>query len=541
MARFDRVIRGGMIVDGSRLPRFRGDIGIKDGVIAEIGQIGAGEADETIDAGGLIVAPGFVDLHTHYDAQLFWDPYCTLSGWHGITSVVIGNCGFGFAPVRPAERERAMLTMTRVEAIPMASMKAGMPWNWVTFPEFLDSVEAAPKAVNILPYVPISPLLIWVMGFEAAKAGKLPTPEQHAEIRRLLHEAMDAGACGWSAQRMLPTGPAAVQRDYDGSAMPTDVMHDETCRELAEVLAERNDGFVQMLLVSGDNAARPGLLRGGRHDQRPADHHERGPGLRSPPAHPSPRAGLARSCRERGIRVVGQGLTTDAGFTFTFEDWNLFDDSQAWCDATTGTREERLAKLADPARRAALRDNLPITATGPLPQIAIVGPKLDKNKKWLDYTLAHAGEKMGKHPVDVMLDMAVEEDLKTEFFAAPPNGKIEYLKELVDDPYVLFGVSDGGAHTKFLTAGRYPTETLCKVVREHKMLSLEDVHWRLSALAGRGRGLPRPRRAEEGRAGRHRDLRLRRAEGHARRDRARPAGRRMAARAARRRATSTCW
>ena len=106
MARFDRVIRGGMIVDGSRLPRFRGDIGIKDGVVAEIGQIGAGEADETIDAGGLIVAPGFIDLHTHYDAQMFWDPYCSLSSWHGITSVVIGNCGFGFAPGAPG-RARA--------------------------------------------------------------------------------------------------------------------------------------------------------------------------------------------------------------------------------------------------------------------------------------------------------------------------------------------------------------------------------------------------------------------------------------------------
>ncbi|MDP1963333.1 MAG: amidohydrolase family protein, partial [Reyranella sp.] len=167
MARFDRVIRGGMIVDGSRLPRFRGDIGIKNGCIAEIGHIGGGAADETIDAGGLIVAPGFIDLHTHYDAQLFWDPYCSLSSWHGITSVVIGNCGFGFAPVRPAERERAMMSMTRVEAIPMASMKAGMPWDWVTFPEFLNSVDAAPKSVNILPYVPVSPLLIWVMGFEA--------------------------------------------------------------------------------------------------------------------------------------------------------------------------------------------------------------------------------------------------------------------------------------------------------------------------------------------------------------------------------------
>jgi N-acyl-D-amino-acid deacylase len=497
MARFDRVIRGGMIVDGSRQPRYRGDIGIKDDVIAEIGHIAGGEADETIDAGGLIVAPGFVDLHTHYDAQLFWDPYCTLSSWHGITSVVIGNCGFGFAPVRPAERERAMMSMTRVEAIPLASMREGMPWNWVTFPEFLDAVEEAPKAVNVLPYVPISPLLIWVMGFEEAKSGRLPTAEQHAELRRLLHEAMDAGACGWSAQRMLPTGPAAVQRDYDGTPMPTDVMHDETCRQFAKVLAERNDGFMQMLLVSGDNArdrafyeematlsGRPMIMNVVQaFDDRPHIHRRLLEWL--------------KSCRERGIRVVGQGLTTDAGFTFTFENWNLFDDIQAWCDATTGTKDERLAKLRDPARRPELREKLPITAVGPLPDIAIVGPKLEKNKKWLDYTLAHVGEKMGKHPVDVMLDMAVEENLETEFFAAPPNGKIEYLKELVDDPYVLFGVSDGGAHTKFLTAGRYPTETLCKVVREHKMISLEEVHWRLSALpaevAGfRGRGVLKP-------------------------------------------------
>ncbi|MBS0537734.1 MAG: amidohydrolase family protein [Proteobacteria bacterium] len=492
--RFDRVIRGGMIVDGSRLPRFRGDIGIKDGVIACIGQLGAHEARETIDAAGLIVAPGFVDLHTHYDAQLFWDPYCTLSAWHGITSVVIGNCGFGFAPVRPAERERAMMSMTRVEAIPMASMKEGMPWNWVTFPEFLDAVDKAPKAVNILPYVPISPLLIWVMGFEAAKAGRRPTDEQHAELRRLLNEAMDAGACGWSAQRMLPTGPAAVQRDYDGSPMPTDVMHDDTCREFAKVLAARNDGFMQMLLVSGDNtrdrlfyeematlSGRPIIMNVVQaFDDRPHIHRKLLEWL--------------KSCRERGIRVVGQGLTTDAGFTFTFENWNLFDDQQDWCDATIGTHAERLAKLADPARRPALRKNLPVTATGPLPDIAIVGPKLEKNRQWLDYTLAHAGEKMGKHPVDVMLDMAVEENLETEFFAAPPNGKIEHLKELVDDPYVLFGVSDGGAHTKFLTAGRYPTETICKVVREHGMISLEEAHWRLSALpaevAGfRGRGV----------------------------------------------------
>ncbi|HYF60883.1 MAG TPA: amidohydrolase family protein [Burkholderiaceae bacterium] len=482
MARYDILIRDGMIVDGTRAPRYRADVAIADGVIAKIGRIDPADADEVLDAKGLVVAPGFVDLHTHYDAQLFWDPYCTLSGWHGITSVAIGNCGFGFAPVRPEQRERAMLSMTRVEAIPLASMAAGMPWDWVTFPEFLDSVDRTPKAVNVLPYVPVGPLLVWVLGLEGAKAGRRPTDAEHAELRRLLNEAMDAGGCGWSAQRMLPDGPASVQRDYDGSPMPTDVMHDDTCRELARVLRERNDGFMQMLMISGDNkrdqafyeelseiSGRPMIM----NVVQAFDHR--------PEIHRRVLAWLAR-CRERGVRVVGQGLTTDAGFAFTFEDWNLFDDAPAWREATTGTLEERRAKLGDPARRAALKALLPATATGPIEQIVITGPKLEKNQPWLDHTLALAAEKMGKHPVDVMLDMAVEENLETEFFAAPPNGSVEHLKEIVADPYVLFGVSDGGAHTKFLTAGRYPTETICKVVREHGMISLEEAHWRLSAL-----------------------------------------------------------
>lgn len=482
MTRFDTVIRNGTVFDGTRIPRFKADIGVRNGVIAEIGRIPADEADRVIEAEGLHVAPGFIDLHTHYDAQLFWDPYCTLSGWHGITSAVIGNCGFGFAPVAPEMRERAMLSMTRVEAIPYESMKQGMPWDWVSFPEFLDSVERTPKAINILPYMPVGPTLIWVLGLEDAKAGRKPTEAEHAEIRRLFEEALDAGACGWSAQRLMPSGPSAVQLDHDGTPMVTDVMHDETCELLARVLGERNVGFMQMTISSGsyrdDRAHMEKLaMLSGRpllwnvvqaYDHKPEVHREA--------------LAWLESCRQRGIRVYGQGLTTDAGFAFTFEDWNLWDDRPAWREATVGSVAERLAKLADPERRPALRSQDPRTVTGPIPDIVVTGPESEETERWRDHTLAQVAEATGKHPVDAMLDIAVTDGLKTEFFAAPPNVSMVHLQEIIDNPWVLFGVSDGGAHTKFLTAGRYPTETLCRNVREHDMLSLEEAHWRLSAL-----------------------------------------------------------
>ena len=482
MQKYDIVIKDGTVIDGTRIPRYRADIGIRAGLIAEIGHINADHGDQVIDADGLNVCPGFVDLHTHYDAQLFWDPYCTLSGWHGITSAVIGNCGFGFAPVKPELRERAMLTMTRVEAIPYASMKAGLPWDWVTFPEFLDSVERAPKAINLLPYVPVGPLLIWVMGLDDAKSGRLPTAAEHAEMRRLFEASLDAGGCGWSAQRLMPDGPSAVQMDYDATPMVTDVMHDETCELFATVLGERNQGFMQMTISSGDYARdRAHMEKLSTISGRPLlwnvlqvyDH--------KPEVHRDSLAWI-KSCRERGIRVYAQGLTTDAGFDFTFEDWNLWDDRPAWREATVGSVEERLAKLADPKRRPGLRSPRPLTVTGPIENIIVTGPQSAETEPFRDLMIGAIAENLGKDPVDAMLDIAVHDELKTEFFAAPPNVSNEHLKEIVDDPYVIFGVSDGGAHTKFLTAGRYPTEALCKIVREHGMISLEDAHWRLSAL-----------------------------------------------------------
>jgi N-acyl-D-amino-acid deacylase len=481
-SRYDIVIKDGLIFDGTGAPRVRGDLGIVDGKVKAMGRVDASLGDEIIDASGMHVAPGFVDLHTHYDAQVFWDPYCTISGWHGITSVAIGNCGFGFAPVAPDMREYAMKSMTRVEAIPYDSMKLGMPWDWVSFPEYLDSLDRTPKAMNILPYVPVGPMLVDVLGLDDAKAGRMPTDDEHARLSKMLHESMDAGGCGWSAQRLPPTGPAAVQRDWDGTPMPTDMMNDETARVFARVLADRNQGVQQLTLTTDDV----------KHDMahleeiaslsgRPLLHNVIQAFEDKPHIHRRGIEWLER-CRERGIPVYGQGATNDAGFTFTFEDWNLYDDSEAWMEATTGELDERKFKLADPDRRQGLKDNLPGIATASMGNVTVLSPRTAETEQYREMSVQQVADATGKHIVDAMLDIAVADDLTTLFFTAPPQGDSDLLKEIVQYPHMLFGVSDGGAHTKFLTAGRYPTETLTSHVRDKQWITYEDAHRRLSGL-----------------------------------------------------------
>ncbi len=479
---FDLVIKDGLIFDGTGAPRVRGDVGIAGGVVTAMGRVDHSDAAQVIDARGMHVAPGFVDLHTHYDAQVFWDPYCTLSGWHGITSVAIGNCGFGFAPVEPDMREYAMKSMTRVEAIPYESMRLGMPWDWITFPEYLDSVERTPKAVNILPLVPVGPMLVAVLGLDDAKAGRMPTDDEHALLAKMLHEALDAGGCGWTTQRLPPTGPAAVQRDWDGTPMPTDMMNDETCRVFARVLGERNQGVQQMTLTTSDVKHDMAMLEElASLAGRPMLHNVIQAFSDRPHVHRRGIEWLER-CRERGIPVYGQGVTSDAGFTYTLEDWNLYDDSEAWMEATTGTVEERLHKLADPGRRQALKDKMPSVATAPIDSVTVLGPRTPETEPYREMSVGQVAQLTGKHPVDAMLDIAVADKLQTLFFVSPPQGGSDLLKEIVQYPHMLFGVSDGGAHTKFLTAGRYPTETLTQQVRDNQWITYEDAHRRLAAL-----------------------------------------------------------
>jgi N-acyl-D-amino-acid deacylase len=489
MTDFDIIIKGGTIVDGTRTPRYVSDLAIKNGKIAQIGGLKEKTADRVLDAAGRIVAPGFVDLHTHYDAQIFWDPYCTLSGWHGVTSVALGNCGFGFAPSRPEDRDRAMLSMTRNEAIPYEAMKAGMPWNWVTFPDFIDSLSRTPKGVNCLTYVPLTPLYAWVMGWEEAKKRR-PTEEELQEMCRLIHEAMDAGACGWSAQVL---GINSIQRDYDGTPMITDMLSEHEILTFAKVLADRDEGFIELAYQQTGEEGRP-LAPDARQffekvaatAKRPVLYQAVTPNSVHPEQHRE-RIRWLESCAERGLRVYGQGATRRGGFEMTFADWNLFDDTEAWREVTLGTKDERKAKMQDPEMRRRLKEEWDAgirptqVAQGSVGSLIV--QRKNVNEAGFGKTVQQIADAQGKHVIDALLDMVVEEDLATEFFA-PTQGRevAQFTTEVLDSNLVVAGVSDGGAHVKFLTAGIYPTDLLIWLVRDEKTITLEDAHYKLSYL-----------------------------------------------------------
>ena len=495
--RFDKIIKNGTIVDGMRTPRFVSDIGIRGQRIAYIGNIDPDQADEVIDATGLIVAPGIIDLHTHYDSQIFWDPYCTISGWHGVTSVVVGNCGFGFAPCRPSEQERAMLIMARNEAVPIKTMKAGMPWDWESFPEYLDSLERTPKGVNVMSYVPLSPLLMYVMGLNSAK-NRPATEDERVELRRLFNEALDAGGCGFSAQH---TGPNNVQRDYDGTPMITDVMTRHDLLLFAEVLRERGEGFIQMACAPdvaeqlAEVSGRPVVWNAlcAETDQ----HGTQGLGYREA-------IQWLDEANARGNRVFAQALTCSVGFMFTMEDWNLFDSSTLWREATLGDPEERLRRLSDPATRAALRKEHD-AGKGPgaggelanenslgfvgIDGVFIIGIQTPAYKQYEGNTIGEYAAKLGKHPIDAFLDLIIEEKLKTEFQTPEIKVNTPAMSEVVRASMSLPGLSDGGAHTKFITNATYGTDYIVDHVRTNKVIGLEEAHWRLSGYSALAAGL----------------------------------------------------
>ena len=230
MAEFDAVIRNGTVVEATGIPAYRADVGIRDGKIAQISGKIKGSGGKELDATGCIVAPGAVEQHAHYDGQINWDPYCSLSGWHGMTSMTIGHCGYGVAPVRPEDREGNMQLHSRIEAIPLHSMRAGIRWDWVTFPEYLNSLQRQGTGVNVGAMFAYSPARVWVMGAEEAASRDYVTHEELEQILALFREALDAGAFGFSLNKNMADRPAT------GGYLPTHVAADDEFEAMARLL-----------------------------------------------------------------------------------------------------------------------------------------------------------------------------------------------------------------------------------------------------------------------------------------------------------------
>tara|TARA_R110001599_G_scaffold353512_1_gene593415 strand:- start:2103 stop:3866 length:1764 start_codon:yes stop_codon:yes gene_type:complete len=507
---FDVIIRDGMIIDGQRTPRYRGDIGIKNGQVKSITGVGGlsrKSATRVIEAEGLVVAPGFVDLHTHYDAQIFWDPYCTTSGWHGVTSVVIGNCGFGIAPVKKEGQQRAMLSLTRNEAISYDAMNEALAWDWESFPEFMDAIEKTPKGINLLTYIPLSPLIAYVMGGVDNAKTRRPSANEMAEIKQLITEAMDAGACGISSQYL---GETSVQRDYDGTPNVTDVMHFDDFLDMVSVLKDMGRGAIQVLGLTQDQTERVCEASGAMVIYNvlalECDQH----GLKTEGSWEDFTDWMV-DANKRGLKVSAQAVTTGIDFVFTFEDWNLYDFSPHWRNVCMGTTAEKLEKMQDPEIRAAIRQEYDgvanatredfqadldsdVSATA-LVQFRTVGDNSvqmvdnDDLIKYEGMTIRQIAAQENKHVCDAILDIAVADKLRTTFATPPNHYDPEDIKKLINKPHTIPGISDGGAHMKFSAFGRYGTEYLVHYVRDGKMVDLEYAHWHLSSIPAQYAGL----------------------------------------------------
>ena len=477
MSEYDLVIRGGTIVDGTGIPRYQADLAIKDQRIVKIsGKIPSGGAKE-IDASGCIVAPGAIDLHTHYDAQLNWDPYASLSGWFGVTSLTIGQCGFGFAPTRPEDRDLNMRMMNRIEAIPLESMRKGIRWDWETFPEFMDSLEGQGLGLNVAPLFPFSPMRGYVLGMLEARERTSVTDAEMNQMKQIFYEAMKAGAFGFSGNKDVNDRPE------DGGFLPSHVASNEEFLALADVLAEFGVGCMGWTMGGMQDTEDAQQMLAGmmRRSGRPltvgANSGEEG------------RAWLAR-CRAEGLTLINQEINMNfltrsgEGAEFTLAEYNLFDYMPHWIEPLVGTAEERAAKLKDPKTREDMKQDVldnPNNRNN-YSTLQVVQVVHERNYDYEGMTIEELGQALNKHPLDAMLDLAIEEDLQTYFVHPFGTAEDDERQPLITHPWSHISISDGGAHTRYLTMSSWPLHWLTHWCRDKEVVTLEQAHYKISTL-----------------------------------------------------------
>jgi N-acyl-D-amino-acid deacylase len=491
---YDLLIRNGRIVDGSGMTAFRGDLGVKDGKIAELGKL-SGPAARSVDAGGRVVAPGFIDNHCHYDAQVTWDPLCTYSCDHGATSVIFGNCSLSLAPVRQGREERLCEFLSYVEAIPMEVLRT-LEFGWETVPQYLDRLDHH-LGVNVGNLIGHSAVRYYVMGEDCQK--RTATDDEIRAMQGLVRDGIEAGALGLSVSRN--------QGHYDPQGVPIPALwaDEKEIFALGDVLREIGAGIIQS---GGGNGAemRDGLMsRLSEATGRTVVYNNLLQSMRRPDQWKQQMAQVDATTA-KGIRAFPMCTPNRITDHFTLRNCQQFRGLPTWHPILLASPEAMLRAYRDPEVRKRLHaEAVEFKLDTPPPGICttwwdymvLQTAVLPENRQYQGKTLGEIARAQGKGIIDAFLDLAIEENLDSEWLHGELNVDDAAVAEILTYPNAIIGLSDGGAHVQFQSGYGFSTRLLAEWVREKRVMSLEQAVRRLtfesaSVFGLFDRGLLRP-------------------------------------------------
>ncbi len=461
---YDLVIRGGSIVDGSGSAPYDGDVAVKDGLIVAVGRFSGAGAEE-IDARGQIVTPGFVDVHTHYDGQATWDGRMQPSSWHGVTTVIMGNCGVGFAPCKPEDHDRLIQLMEGVEDIPFPVLTAGLPWTWRDYPEYLDTLAARSFDVDIGSQLPHAALRVYVMGQRGADR-EPATPDDMARMSQLAREAMEAGALGFGTSRTLN------HRTSDGSPIATLTASEEELTSIATGMAAAGRGVLQVVSDFTDPIAEFAMLRRiVERSGRPLAF-TLAQGSASPHGYKRLLTALEAAVAD-GLPMKAQVAARPVGVLLGLElTVNPFTQFGPYREIASLPLAERVAHLSDPGFRAKLFAAAPEGGArglmGGWSKMHLMSGEPDYEPT-VDSTVKARAAAVGRSPEEVALDHMLTNGGRGMLYVPFLNyaeGSLDAVHEMIVHPDTVPGLSDGGAHVGMICDGSFPTSMITHWTRD---------------------------------------------------------------------------
>ncbi len=472
---YDLLIKNGRIVDGSGLPSFKGDVGIKRGKIAEVGRL-TGGATRVIDADNKVIAPGFIDNHCHYDAQVTWDPLCTFSCYHGATSVIIGNCSLAVAPVRPNDHEKLIGMLSQVEAIPMDVLQAGVPWNWESFPQYMDALDGK-LGVNVGALMGHTAIRLYAMG--EASQERAGSEEELDLMRSVVREGIDAGALGLSLSRNMS------HFDVRGKLIPASFAPEPELFALAEQLGELGTGVIQSGGGTTPELKDQLMSRLSAASGRRVIYNTIAENARAPMRWKQHLDFVEESCRQ-GNRALPLCSPNSVVGRFTMKNCQTFRQLPTWLEIMNSPDEAKMRAYGDLELRKKLREEVeaPLGSDSRWAKrwdlLLVEEPTLERNQGLKNKSIAEIAAMQRKDPLDVFLDLVVDEELNTLFALGQNNTDREAMTQFLSSPYTVVGLSDGGAHVQFHCQVSYSTRMLGYWVRERGIMPLEQAVRRLT-------------------------------------------------------------